>query len=379
MLENGDLSVGGEHVIVKRHVGNQQYSSSSFYSRTYDRGGANQRYGLDWKTVVLTAWEGFSLGQELLRAREKADSALQLSDPPWDGVADVRRTFMGMSEDEARRSDFMSCEVLAPLLLRFGECSIEGNILTLEIEVEPTIKGEDTGIALFFLFGNQTVGRSRIDIGKGNIEMAGSHFVVSSELPEIASSVVCILTYRNTTVDRKRLFKATSLAETSPWTAFRTFVGGAAKLSEALRSATGGDPFEHAVSTLFHLLGFFTGHYGSTFGSDMTDIFVACPGEDWCLVIECTTRELDLAAKISKLVTRAKEVARTMPGEVHPVLVTRQPRTDISETAREDAAREKVVVISGDDLDGLVQLATELPSPEKVRTYLLRLVPSQAR
>ena len=36
MLETGDLLIGGEHVTVTRHVGNQQYSPSSFYMRSYD-------------------------------------------------------------------------------------------------------------------------------------------------------------------------------------------------------------------------------------------------------------------------------------------------------------------------------------------------------
>ena len=189
-----------------------------------------------------------------------------------------------------------------------------------------------------------------------------------------------VLTYRKVSVDRRRMFKAASLAETRQWLAFRTFVGGPAELSETLKTTKGGDPFEHAVSTLLHLLGFATGHYGqNTFGGDMTDLFATYSDEGWSLVVECTIRELDLAAKIAKLVTRAKSVARTTPGEVYPTLVTRQPRTDISDTAREDAAREKVILITGDDLDGLVQLAAELPSPEKLRNHLLRLMPTQIR
>ena len=380
MLEAGDLLIAGEHVMVKRHVGNQQYSPSSFYMRTFDRTEANQRYGLDWKTMVLSAWEGLSPSQERNRAREKIDSQLQSGDPPWDGIADVRRAFIGMTEDEARRSDFMSCEVLAPLFLRFGPCTIEGDTLSLDFQIENTIHPADVGIAIMFLFGDQTVGRTRIVVGKGDHEVAGGHVKVSTDLPEIASSAMTILTYRRVAVDRKRLFKAASPAETRQWLAFRTFVGSPTELSEALRTAKGGDPFEHAVSTLLHLLGFATGHYGqNTFGGDMTDLYATYSDAGWSLVVECTVRELDLAAKIAKLVTRAKSIARTAPGEVYPTLVTRQPRTDISDTAREDAAREKVILITGDDLDGLVQLATELPSPEKVRNHLLRLTPPQVR
>jgi len=108
----------------------------------------------------------------------------------------------------------------------------------------------------------------------------------------------------------------------------------------------------------------------------MADIFAMYSGEGWCLVVECTARELDLASKIAKLVTRAREVEREMPGhEVHPVLVTQQPRRDISAVPRDAAAKEKVILITRDDLDGLVQLATEFPSPDKVRNYFLRFIP----
>src|SRR3989454_9851095 len=128
--------------------------------RTFDRTEANQRYGLDWKTMVLSAWEGLSPSQERNRAREKIDSQLQSGDPPWDGIADVRRAFIGMTEDEARRSDFMSCEGLAPLVLRFGPCTVDGDTLSLDFQLEHTINPADVGIAIMSLFGDQTVDRT---------------------------------------------------------------------------------------------------------------------------------------------------------------------------------------------------------------------------
>ncbi len=380
MLESGELLISGEHLIAKRPVGSGQHRPASYYVRTYDRTAASERYGLDWKTVVLTGWESLGSTPELQRARERVDAQLQAGNPPWDGVADVKRTFFGMSTDEAVRFDFMSWELVAPLFLRFGRCALDENKMSLEVQVGPTTNFAEIGISMMFLFGDQTVGRKRIEMGKSDIEADGDSILVSEDLPETASGAMCVLTFRDVAVDRKRLFKAGSLAETPQWLAFRALIGGADELSTALRTAEGNDPFEHAVSTLLHLLGFTTGHYGQrTFGGDMTDLFAAHSGAEWFLVVECTTRQLDLATKIAKLVTRAKEVARAMPGDVHPVLVTRQPRTDISDTVREDAAREKVVLVTGDDLDGLVQLATELPLPDRIKNHLLRLVPAEVR
>lgn len=381
-LESGELTLGGELFMVKRHAGNRQYTPvSSFYVRKYDRAGASQRYGLDWKTIVLNGWESLSGTREIQRAREKIDAQLQGSNPPWDGIADIRRTLFGMSEDEAQRFDFMSFEVVAPLLLRFGQTvSLEEDSLTLEIDGASTMNLRDVGVSVFFLLENQMVLRRHIDLRDESVDDTGDKSRVRIEVPATCSGAKCVLTYHEIAMDERRIFRAGSITGRSQWAAFHAFVGRPENLLEALDSTEGGDPFEHAVSALLHLLGFATGHYGrNAFGSDMADIFAVYPGAEWCLVVECTARELDLAAKIAKLVTRCKELNRTMLGcEIHPVLVTRQPRADISDTARGDAAKERVVLVTGDDLSGLVQLATQTPPPDKVRNHLLRLIPMQS-
>lgn len=163
------------------------------------------------------------------------------------------------------------------------------------------------------------------------------------------------------------------------WAAFSRHVGGPEELADALR-ARDGDPFEHAVAALLFLLGFATAHFGAnTFrrGGDMPDMIAFAMMENWLLVVECTTRELDLPAKIAKLVTRTKEIQDVLgPYIAYPLLVTRQSRAEISKTALGDAARENVGLVTSDNFDDLVRFATEGQPIERIKDYLAKLIPS---
>src|SRR5207245_5853287 len=99
---------------------------------------------------------------------------------------------------------------------------------------------------------------------------------------------------------------------------------------------------------LLHLLGFVTAHYGrNTFsrGGDLPDIVAFAPDRNWFFVVECTTRDLDYGAVVSKLVTRTQEIRAAAPGfDAQPVLVVKQPRETVLATAREVATRERVAI-----------------------------------
>ncbi len=383
MLQTGELELGGERIIAKRDAGNNTWQPiSTFWLRTYDRGSARTRYDFDWKAIVLTGYEGTSAMADAQLVREMLDARLQgESDPPWDGIADVRRSFIGMPPDEVQRYDLASFEVVAPIMARFGlKTALDESNLILDVEFAPTADLKKARVSAFFTYGDETVYRLPIRLDEERPLDGKDHMVVSVPIPGPCSGANCVLTYGGVQTDRRLLLRATSLTEHPHWAAFQAAVGGPEELLNALQTADGGDPFEHAVATLFHLLGFATGHFGqNTFrrGGDMADIVAFPPDQDWCLVIECTVRELDPGSKIAKLLTRTRDTEKVLPGVVvQPVLVIRHPRSDISKTARVDAADGRVALVTTDDLDGLVQLATEIPSSGKVKGHILRLVPS---
>ncbi len=382
MLQKGELELRGERITARRDAGNNTWQPISTFSvRTFDRESAHARYGVDCKALVLTGFDSVTMTQDFYLSREMIDAQLQESDPPWDGIADVRRSFIGLPAGEAQRQDLVWFDVVAPVMVTFGpKTALEESDLVLDVEFAPTVDLSKAYVPVFFSSGDETVERLSIRLEGRPLEPGEARIVARVPIPAPCSGADCVLTYGGIGTDRRRLLRATSLTEDPHWAAFQAIVGGPEELLEALQKAPGGDPFEHSVATLLHLLGFMVPHFGqNTFrrGGDMADMVAFPPGEEWCLVAECTVRELDPSSKIANLLTRAKDIGRALPGyAIQPVLVIRHPRSDISKTAREDAANEKVALVAADDFDGLVQLATEIPSRGKVRDHILRLIPS---
>jgi hypothetical protein len=133
--------------------------------------------------------------------------------------------------------------------------------------------------------------------------------------------------------------------------------------------------FEDRVALLLHVLGLSPGYYGRAY-QDNADFVAFSDSEDWALNVECTTREIDVHDKLSKLATRTNLLRASMPGiSVHPVLVTRFRRDLVNETEKEKARVEKISVVAADDFDTLLRMAIEGTEAAKVRDYILSLIP----
>ncbi len=383
MLDSGALAIGRETIVVKQFAGNDQWQPlSTFWIRRYDRAASRAKFGLDWRTVVLEAYETTGGAPNWQRAREFLDGQLQVSNPPWNGVADLRHAFLGQPADEATRWDLRWVEVVAPIEVRFGNRSVvEGAELKLHTEAASTVAGKDVVAGILVTRGDETVARRRIVFRNRDRPFPKSGVFGRVSLPREFSSVLCTLAYRGNSADRLSLYGTSSGDERLQWTVFGAAVGGPSDLLEALQSdAARGDPFEHAVATLFHLLGFVTAHYGrNTFprGGDLPDIVAFAPDRNWFLVVECTARDLDYGAVVSKLVTRTQEIRATAPDfEVQPVLVVKQPRETVLATARDVAIRERVALLTEDNIRDLVGLAIANLPPDKVKDFLVGLIPS---
>src|SRR2546425_12475045 len=102
MLDSGAVVIGRETIAVKQFVGNDQWQPvSTYWVRGYDRAESRARFGLDWRTLVLQAYEAAGGQPNWQRNREILDGQLQVGNPPWNGAADLRHAFLGQPADEA--------------------------------------------------------------------------------------------------------------------------------------------------------------------------------------------------------------------------------------------------------------------------------------
>lgn len=138
VLEAGELNLDGTTLHVKTQAGDV-WQRLSFHLGTYDREQAISQFGLDWSAVALHGWGSTGRDPRRMRSAELLDGELRgASNRPWDGLADLRRAFVGASADDARRDDFVSADVVAPLLLRFRDrAEVIGGDLRLSVERKP--------------------------------------------------------------------------------------------------------------------------------------------------------------------------------------------------------------------------------------------------
>jgi hypothetical protein len=200
-------------------------------------------------------------------------------------------------------------------------------------------------------------------------------------LPKRFNPVRCVLTYSGRSAEVRDLYQDLAKVPGARWAAFRAIVGNPEELEEALSEKTG-VPLEHAVATLFHLMGFSVAQYGrNTFprGGDMPDIVAFSEDGSVVLLVECTSRAVDPGSEIAKLATRARELqSRVSDLTVQPVFWTQQKRSDLIESAVDVAMSERVAIVGLDELKALMNLATRAPSSARAVQLLSALTPQRS-
>ena len=378
-LQAGEVDIDGTTLHVKGEAGTAIWRPLSPYVRAYDREESRAGFGVDFATLVLHAWGNVGRDQRRTRLQETLDARLRAApDRPWDGIADLRRSFIGQTADESQRHEALSADIVAPLLVRLCEdTAVRGTDLNVAVEGAPSADLSGIRVAVFVKVADRVAERTYVPLEAREATVTAFSSRGHLKLAVPFSGVSCALTFRGVDADSKVLLGPGAGPEHLRWSLFRALVGGPESLRDVLGALPGGDPFEHAVATLFHLLGFAVHHFGrNTFGTDLPDMLAVAPG-DLAYVIECTSRAVDAGGEIAKLATRTREMRQAVPGrDLRPVFVTGQPRTAIPDAAKEDAAKEHMVIIASEDLQALIELSVENPNTRTVADHLGRLIPS---
>ena len=375
MLE-GDLKVGGEVIDLKRP--DSSSPTPSLYVRKWDRQRMLTDFGLDFTSFVLGG-EDTITGRVPRLPFRTVDAALRARDPPWDGLEDLRRNFMGIPSDQAPRSDLSSLEVAAPIGVNLSASSaLEGRQLKAVVGTREGIQYDQ--IVVSAISHNVDGSAARISQVPNEESTEGpGKLGITIELPEVPSKLTLLLTYRGLDADRLDLIGEAAYSTSSRLAILQEIAGGIERLAEGLDSArTRGRELESWIALVFHLLGFDTAHYGST-PWEAPDIVCLSDLDSSLLVIECTEREPDIRDKLTKLATRAKELERASGMNAYPVIVTALERSLLSKTALDRASKESIAIVSADEYQDLVRLTLEGGGPAETRSLLDRLIPGEGR
>jgi hypothetical protein len=375
MLE-GEIHVGRELIGLKRP--NTSPPPPSLYVRKWDRQHTLAEFGIDFSSLVL-AGEDTITSRLLHDPFRTVNAVLRAANPPWDGLEDLRRNFMGIPRDQAPRSDLSSFEVVAPLAVNLSDSSVlEGKQLKAVVTTQDGTSADQIVLSAVSYHVDGSVARIRRVPNRESTEGAGQSYM-TIELPEVPSKVSLLLTYRGLDADRLDFIGEAAYSTSPRLAVLREIAGGIERLSEGLDSArTRGKEIEGWVALVFHLLGFAPAHYGST-SWEAPDIVAFFDSDSWILVIECTEREPDIRNKLTKLATRAKKLERASGTKAYPVLVTALDRSLLNKTDLDKASKESIAIVSADEYRDLLNLALEGGGPAETHSLLERLIPGEGR
>lgn len=368
-LSSYQLEVQGHELVVENA---NTSPPMNYLFESMSRRDAIQRLGISSYALYLQSWGGQPMIEGDLRLT--LDTRLRVGKYPWDGLSDLLRNFVMVSPNYSSSMPTKLVEVIAPVAAWITEANLVGpNILEVEIEKSPSVSVWDLDLSTISYVAGEGQLRTR-ESEKTVVDE--THFAFKVAFPKPVQLAVALLTYHGLDVDRVEIF-GKPLEGINP----RLAIVWQDELEVFLASLKDEKDkfFEDRVSILFHVLGLSPGHYGRAYQNN-ADIIVFSNLNDWALSLECTTREIDLHDKVSKLATRTKILTAAMPGvSIHPVLVTRFPRALVNETEKDKARAENISVVTADDFETLLRMAIDRTEAPKVRDYLLSLIPGTVR
>jgi len=373
-LAQGELTLEEERISLKRP--NTSPPEPSFYTRRRERLDSLAEFGIDSASFVLASGDNLS-GRLLAEEFRTVNDALRSHSPPWDGLADLRRNFMGIPKDQSTRNDWASAEIVAPLGVNLAE-QTELREMQLEIVVNPFphVDLKSLKAAVVGHLPQGIISRIMVEFKRSEGRSAEELRTIVN-LPDVPLHATVVLSYRGMSADGKDL-RGKALSSANPRLAIlEKIAGGIDGLADGLENArTHGREIEGWIALVFSLLDFVPSHYGST-PWEAPDIVAFANSKEWMLVIECTAREPDIGGKTTKLATRTKEIEQVSGVKAFPVLITALDRSMLNTTDLEKASKEAIAVVSANEFPELIRLVEEGATSVETRNFLERLIPRQ--
>lgn len=353
----GELNVGGQPVNIKSFTGSD-WRLEAPRPFTFVGQDSTSRYGASFPSYVLEIQS--SMGGAIDKAiGEKIDRAISVSNPPWDGIGELRENYVGIEDWRDITYEWSRLDFVAPLNVRLDSIQIDGNKVHVSISKSELTAVDKLTVSIIGTKAYDTTDR-RVEKLEGNKSQDPSKLNACFNLTSGPSKLRVVLGYRGMAVDSGTVFMTGARARPS----VRVLdLMGISSLQQLL--AKDGEPLERGVTLLFHGLGFDTANYARGF-LDSNDIVAFAGPKGPVFVIECTGGILNQRDKLAKLVQRTSEVRERVEGlEVRSVIVTSLPSKSISASNKEAARSDNIIVINADDIPKLLQMIAEGTTVEK--------------
>lgn len=360
VFETGEFGWGETSINVTR-IPNAEFGapySPSF--STYERNRSRDWLGIDTLCFEIsggdTAING-SLGRE---GFEILDSKIASLETPFDGIADLVKTYTGYDrmQDSSSYSRF---ELVAPLWIRFEPgCLLGSGVAVARAFLRGGHEVDKASVGFIQMDGSEVLRRDREPFRVvGEMEEAQHLFVeTETSLSPQANRVILLLSYGDIRVDRLELYRNRVSGHNPRMGAFASVDPDLSTFREGLRGQgkKPGVDFEHAFLTLLTFLGFSSVHTG--YSERNADLLAWADDPSIVFVVECTTGEPDLRGKATKFVARLRHIDSVAP-DSRPVgiMATTLSRASINPADLERLKTDRIILVDSEGLDELADLA----------------------
>lgn len=238
------------------------------------------------------------------------DNELRLSDPPFDGLADIT-AHLGLDNfHSSPTTSSIKIRVHPPVDLIVPECSLQDDRLHLTLHAHPLFDVSRIRLAVRVVPGKGVHSRKQVNSEiKWGRRCNGRREGIVEICVDQADSALAMLMVGDSTV-RRNWFLDLAKAPHDRLIAVQHFDRELRMTKKAVLEPSDPERFEKGIASLLFLLGFTPVLLLET---DSPDIVVATPGGR-LVIVECTTRIADFSSKLGKLVDRRGSLSKVPSG-----------------------------------------------------------------
>lgn len=301
----------------------------------------------------------------------RIDDELRALECPIDGLRGVGRFLLG-DPDGAALHVFSRLDVIAPYPVTFATeaCTFDGGVAQLAVRSALVDPSEAIRVGVFAWNESGSpesrvfpwkLGRTASSGGLWRQRFEVGRFSAAQFFLQVGERAVDALHLRGEGVSNLRRLVYEGVDPSSK------------NLAMVLSNRTDSTGFERGVRRLFHLLGFAVdGFAGEGRLTDAPDVLAFDEPGNLLLVIECTTGSIDSEGKLGKLIKRRALFESLAPEfDVRGVMISVLTENELSSAEVERCARDRLILISYDELQELIDI-TGASNPRTRARLLLK-------